>query len=197
MHLLVFLLLLPPLLPHPHPFSVFYLVLRLRQFRDKSQDFLLKHQASINELKRTLREPYKLTNREKCLSATSPTATPEKKAVSGGREGGGGVIKGYIAPCVCLSNCRDEEHVLFFFSFFFLNFCSSFCIDVIDSCWRKWWIEKKKIEKKIRPVAKEPTHSLPSRCSCMVFKFWQRQQHSVLSHGYTSFSRFAHVRSFI
>lgn len=50
-------------------------------FRDKSQDFLLKHQASINELKRTLREPYsKLTNREKCLSATSPTATPEKKA---------------------------------------------------------------------------------------------------------------------
>ncbi|XP_075880792.1 band 4.1-like protein 1 isoform X5 [Nelusetta ayraudi] len=51
-----------------------------QEFRDKSQDFLLKHQASINELKRTLREPYKLTNREKCLSATSPTATPEKKA---------------------------------------------------------------------------------------------------------------------
>lgn len=57
----------------------------LLQFLDKSQDFLLKHQASINELKRTLREPNsKLMNREKCLSATSPTGTPEKKAVSSG-----------------------------------------------------------------------------------------------------------------
>lgn len=50
-------------------------------FLDKSQDFLLKHQASINELKRTLREPNsKLVNREKRLSSTSPTGTPEKKA---------------------------------------------------------------------------------------------------------------------
>ncbi|XP_068170826.1 band 4.1-like protein 1 isoform X1 [Antennarius striatus] len=50
-------------------------------FHDKSQDFLLKHQASINELKRTLREPNsKLMNREKRLSATSPTGTPERKA---------------------------------------------------------------------------------------------------------------------
>lgn len=57
----------------------------LLQFLDKSQDFLLKHQASINELKRTLREPNsKLMNREKRLSATSPTGTPEKKAVSRG-----------------------------------------------------------------------------------------------------------------
>uniref|UniRef100_A0A672FFW4 FERM domain-containing protein n=1 Tax=Salarias fasciatus TaxID=181472 RepID=A0A672FFW4_SALFA len=39
----------------------------------------------INELKRALREPNsKLMNREKRLSATSPTGTPEKKAVSGG-----------------------------------------------------------------------------------------------------------------
>lgn len=46
---------------------------------------MLKHQASINELKRALREPNsKLMNREKRLSATSPTDTPEKKAVSGG-----------------------------------------------------------------------------------------------------------------
>lgn len=46
---------------------------------------MLKHQASINELKRALREPNsKLMNREKRLSATSPTGTPEKKAVSGG-----------------------------------------------------------------------------------------------------------------
>lgn len=55
------------------------------QFLDKSQDVLLKHQASINELKRALREPNsKLVNREKRLSATSPTGTPEKKAVSRG-----------------------------------------------------------------------------------------------------------------
>ncbi|XP_040889223.1 protein 4.1-like isoform X1 [Toxotes jaculatrix] len=53
-------------------------------FLDKSQDFLLKHQASINELKRALREPNsKLMNREKRLSATSPTGTPEKKALVG------------------------------------------------------------------------------------------------------------------
>ncbi|XP_062300069.1 band 4.1-like protein 1 isoform X1 [Scomber scombrus] len=50
-------------------------------FLDKSQDFLLKHQASINELKRALKEPNsKLMNREKRLSGTSPTGTPEKKA---------------------------------------------------------------------------------------------------------------------
>uniref|UniRef100_A0A669AYZ3 Band 4.1-like protein 1 n=1 Tax=Oreochromis niloticus TaxID=8128 RepID=A0A669AYZ3_ORENI len=53
-------------------------------FLDKSQDVLLKHQASINELKRALREPNsKLMNREKRLSATSPTGTPEKKALVG------------------------------------------------------------------------------------------------------------------
>ncbi|XP_054472154.1 band 4.1-like protein 1 [Anoplopoma fimbria] len=50
-------------------------------FLDKSKDVLLKHQASINELKRTLREPNsKLPYREKTLSATSLTGTPEKKA---------------------------------------------------------------------------------------------------------------------
>ncbi|XP_040015376.1 band 4.1-like protein 1 isoform X4 [Xiphias gladius] len=52
-------------------------------FLDKSQDVLLKHQASINELKRALREPNsKLMNREKRLSASSPIGTPEKKAGS-------------------------------------------------------------------------------------------------------------------
>ncbi|XP_032370167.1 protein 4.1 isoform X11 [Etheostoma spectabile] len=51
-----------------------------REFLDKSKDVLLKHQASINELKRTLKEPNsKLSYREK-LSSTSPTGTPEKKA---------------------------------------------------------------------------------------------------------------------
>ncbi|CAB1453520.1 unnamed protein product, partial [Pleuronectes platessa] len=52
-------------------------------FLDKSQDVLLKHQASINELKRALREPNsKLMTREQRLSGSSPTSTPEKKAVS-------------------------------------------------------------------------------------------------------------------
>ncbi|KAM7006133.1 band 4.1-like protein 1 isoform 11-T11 [Tautogolabrus adspersus] len=52
-----------------------------QEFLDKSKDVLLKHQASINELKRTLREPSKLTiNREKRLSSSSPNDTPEKKA---------------------------------------------------------------------------------------------------------------------
>ncbi|XP_039652857.1 protein 4.1-like isoform X8 [Perca fluviatilis] len=51
-----------------------------QEFLDKSKDVLLKHQASINELKRTLKEPNsKLAYREK-LSSTSPTGTPEKKA---------------------------------------------------------------------------------------------------------------------
>uniref|UniRef100_G3PD36 FERM domain-containing protein n=1 Tax=Gasterosteus aculeatus aculeatus TaxID=481459 RepID=G3PD36_GASAC len=52
-----------------------------REFLDKSKDVMLKHQASINELKRTLREPSsKLSNREKRLSSASPNGTPEKKA---------------------------------------------------------------------------------------------------------------------
>uniref|UniRef100_A0AAQ4PYV7 FERM domain-containing protein n=1 Tax=Gasterosteus aculeatus aculeatus TaxID=481459 RepID=A0AAQ4PYV7_GASAC len=52
-------------------------------FLDKSKDVMLKHQASINELKRTLREPSsKLSNREKRLSSASPNGTPEKKAGS-------------------------------------------------------------------------------------------------------------------
>ncbi|XP_061641961.1 band 4.1-like protein 1 isoform X9 [Phyllopteryx taeniolatus] len=51
-----------------------------KEFLNKSQDVLLKHQASINELKRALREPNsKLMSREKRLSASSPPSTPEKK----------------------------------------------------------------------------------------------------------------------
>ncbi|KAM9522565.1 band 4.1-like protein 1 isoform 7-T7 [Salvelinus alpinus] len=51
------------------------------KFLDKSEDVLLKHQASINELKKALRGPNsKLTNREKRLSGTSPGGTPERKA---------------------------------------------------------------------------------------------------------------------
>ncbi|XP_045079825.1 band 4.1-like protein 1 isoform X6 [Coregonus clupeaformis] len=56
---------------------------RHKEFLDKSEDVLLKHQASINELKKALRGPNsKLMNREKRLSGTSPGGTPEKKAGS-------------------------------------------------------------------------------------------------------------------
>ncbi|XP_037397238.1 band 4.1-like protein 1 isoform X4 [Pygocentrus nattereri] len=55
----------------------------LKQFLDKPEDVLQKHQASINELKRALREPNsKLVHREKRLSAASSGSTPEKKAAS-------------------------------------------------------------------------------------------------------------------
>ncbi|XP_051515420.1 band 4.1-like protein 1 isoform X1 [Myxocyprinus asiaticus] len=51
------------------------------QFLDKPEDVLQKHQASINELKRALREPNsKLVHREKRLSGASPGSTPEKKS---------------------------------------------------------------------------------------------------------------------
>uniref|UniRef100_A0A6Q2ZKD7 FERM domain-containing protein n=1 Tax=Esox lucius TaxID=8010 RepID=A0A6Q2ZKD7_ESOLU len=57
------------------------------QFLDKPEDVLQKHQASINELKRALREPNsKLLQREKRLSsATPPGGTPERKQVRRGR----------------------------------------------------------------------------------------------------------------
>ncbi|XP_036388751.1 band 4.1-like protein 1 isoform X1 [Megalops cyprinoides] len=52
-----------------------------KEFLGKSEDVLLKHQASINELKRALKEPNsKLVHREKRRSGSSPGATPEKKA---------------------------------------------------------------------------------------------------------------------
>ncbi|XP_048096850.1 band 4.1-like protein 1 isoform X1 [Alosa alosa] len=50
-------------------------------FLDKPEDVLQKHQASINELKRALREPNsKLVHREKRQSSVSPGSTPERKA---------------------------------------------------------------------------------------------------------------------
>ncbi|RXN25360.1 band 1 isoform X1 [Labeo rohita] len=54
------------------------------QFLDKPEDVLQKHQASINELKRALREPNsKLVHREKRLSGASSGSTPEKKSGAG------------------------------------------------------------------------------------------------------------------
>ncbi|KAM3621922.1 uncharacterized protein V6R79_017854 [Siganus canaliculatus] len=86
-------------------------------FLDKSQDVLLKHQASINELKRTLREPNsKLMNREKRLSATSPTGTPEKKALVGRAVGKEPVnslsVEGFVQKTVVTSPEGSEEWVL-------------------------------------------------------------------------------------
>ncbi|XP_074501247.1 band 4.1-like protein 1 isoform X6 [Sebastes fasciatus] len=51
------------------------------EFLDKPEDVLQKHQASINELKRALRQPNsKMAQREKRLSsATPPGGTPERK----------------------------------------------------------------------------------------------------------------------
>ncbi|XP_049611378.1 band 4.1-like protein 1 isoform X6 [Syngnathus scovelli] len=51
------------------------------QFLDKPEDVLQKHQASINELKRALRQPNsKMNQREKrACSATPPGGTPERK----------------------------------------------------------------------------------------------------------------------
>nr|XP_057940178.1 band 4.1-like protein 1 isoform X3 [Doryrhamphus excisus]XP_057940179.1 band 4.1-like protein 1 isoform X3 [Doryrhamphus excisus] len=51
------------------------------QFLDKPEDVLQKHQASINELKRALRQPNsKVTQREKRVcSSTPPGGTPERK----------------------------------------------------------------------------------------------------------------------
>ncbi|XP_034392943.1 band 4.1-like protein 1 [Cyclopterus lumpus] len=55
------------------------------QFLDKPEDVLQKHQASINELKRALRQPNsKMAQREKRLSsATPPGGTPERKPATG------------------------------------------------------------------------------------------------------------------
>uniref|UniRef100_A0A3B3WJC6 FERM domain-containing protein n=1 Tax=Poecilia mexicana TaxID=48701 RepID=A0A3B3WJC6_9TELE len=52
-----------------------------QQFLDKPEDVLQKHQASINELKRALKQPNsKKAQREKRLpSATPPAGTPERK----------------------------------------------------------------------------------------------------------------------
>ncbi|KAK2914630.1 hypothetical protein Q8A73_005224 [Channa argus] len=86
-------------------------------FLDKSQDVLLKHQASINELKRALREPNsKLMNREKRLSATSPSGTPEKKALVGRALGKDPVnslsVEGFVQKTLVTSPEGSEDWVL-------------------------------------------------------------------------------------
>ncbi|XP_037345824.2 band 4.1-like protein 1 isoform X1 [Pungitius pungitius] len=84
-----------------------------REFLDKSKDVLLKHQASINELKRTLREPSsKLSNREKRLSATSPNGTPEKKASAGKDPVNDVSVEGFVQKTMVASPEGSEEWVL-------------------------------------------------------------------------------------
>ncbi|XP_051788480.1 band 4.1-like protein 1 isoform X4 [Erpetoichthys calabaricus] len=98
-----------------------------KQFLDKSEDVLLKHQASINELKRTLKQPNsKLVHREKRLSSTSPASsspkhdgsvggTPEKKPVSDseGKEGSvaAAALEGFTQKTVVSSPEGSEEWV--------------------------------------------------------------------------------------
>ncbi|XP_051788483.1 band 4.1-like protein 1 isoform X7 [Erpetoichthys calabaricus] len=97
------------------------------KFLDKSEDVLLKHQASINELKRTLKQPNsKLVHREKRLSSTSPASsspkhdgsvggTPEKKPVSDseGKEGSvaAAALEGFTQKTVVSSPEGSEEWV--------------------------------------------------------------------------------------
>ncbi|XP_072306284.1 band 4.1-like protein 1 [Eucyclogobius newberryi] len=50
--------------------------IELKQFLDKPEDVLQKHQASINELKRALRQP---NSKKRVPSSTSPGGTPERK----------------------------------------------------------------------------------------------------------------------
>ncbi|KAL0978658.1 hypothetical protein UPYG_G00173570 [Umbra pygmaea] len=86
---------------------------RHKEFLDKSEDVLLKHQASINELKRALREPNsKLMYREKRLSGTSPGGTPEKKAVGGKDPVNSPSVEGFIQKTVVTSPEGSEEWVL-------------------------------------------------------------------------------------
>ncbi|XP_077428477.1 uncharacterized protein LOC144056015 isoform X2 [Vanacampus margaritifer] len=87
------------------------------QFLDKSHDVLLKHQASINELKRALREPNsKLMSREKRLSSSSPPSTPDKKALGGRAVGKDPInsqsVEGFIQKNLTTSPEGSEDWVL-------------------------------------------------------------------------------------
>nr|XP_040059046.1 band 4.1-like protein 1 isoform X3 [Gasterosteus aculeatus aculeatus] len=84
-----------------------------REFLDKSKDVMLKHQASINELKRTLREPSsKLSNREKRLSSASPNGTPEKKASALQDPVNNLSVEGFVQKTMAASPEGSEEWVL-------------------------------------------------------------------------------------
>ncbi|XP_017282437.1 band 4.1-like protein 1 isoform X2 [Kryptolebias marmoratus] len=121
-----------------------------KEFPDKSQDVLLKHQASINELKRALREPNsKLMNREKRLSSTSPTGTPEKKAQVGKDPVNSLSVEGFVQKTLVTSPEGSEEWVLIekqqpFQQDHGLRAEERNKSDISDSVW-----EKKELEKEI------------------------------------------------
>ncbi|XP_036177235.1 band 4.1-like protein 1 isoform X7 [Myotis myotis] len=89
----------PKILKISYKRSNFYIKIRPGEFLDKPEDVLLKHQASINELKRTLKEPNsKLIHRDRdwererrlpsSPASPSPKGTPEKASERAGlREG--------------------------------------------------------------------------------------------------------------
>ncbi|XP_028853550.1 band 4.1-like protein 1 isoform X2 [Denticeps clupeoides] len=118
-----------------------------QEFLDKSEDVLLKHQASINELKRALKEP-KLMNREKRLSSTSPGGTPEKKAEVGGAGWTDPVnslcLEGFTQKTLLTSPEGSEEWVL---------------IEKQDTCLHDYVSkveEENKGDRSLFPVASEP-----------------------------------------
>ncbi|KAL4646389.1 protein 4.1-like [Arapaima gigas] len=84
------------------------------KFLDKSEEVLLKHQASINELKRALNS--KLVQREKSLSGPPPGAVPENTAVSvspGAEEEprDGISLEGFVQKTMAASPQASEEWV--------------------------------------------------------------------------------------
>lgn len=70
----------PTHVPSSNPHLSSYLPLSLQKFLDKPEDVLLKHQASINELKRTLKEPNsKLVHRDRDRRLPSSPASSSPK----------------------------------------------------------------------------------------------------------------------
>ena len=106
---------------------------RTQQFLDKPEDVLQKHQASINELKRTLRQPNsKLGQREKRLSSTTPPGgTPERKQVSPGGGGGGG---SGVESASCLTTSVDPSFLLALTPVFLPPQPVCFFVSVVREC---------------------------------------------------------------
>ncbi|XP_047234898.1 band 4.1-like protein 1 isoform X4 [Girardinichthys multiradiatus] len=61
------------------PEDLVHLRPKQEQFLDKPEDVLQKHQASINELKRALKQPNSKKREKRLPSATPPAGTPERK----------------------------------------------------------------------------------------------------------------------
>ncbi|KAK1901251.1 Band 4.1-like protein 1 [Dissostichus eleginoides] len=142
-----------------------------QEFLDKSKDVLLKHQASINELKKALKEPNsKLSVREKRLSGTSPTGTPERKASAVRAVGKDPVnslsVEGFIQKTVVTSPEGSEEWVLIEKQETYLQDQDWKAEEKnkSDSSWEKEELEKEiDITKMIHKEMKERTASKPRK----------------------------------